>query len=60
MKNGITADDLREVIAYKEKSFAALLLAHGDGVRPSWVSAELALIGASLNRLEAQLKEVAT
>ena len=57
MTHEFTAAEIREAIAHYEKAFISLLLAH-KGVRPSWVSAELASIGATLNRWEAELKEM--
>lgn len=45
------------VIASWERKYAALLAEYGDGVRPSWVSAELARIGADIEHRRAQLEQ---
>ena len=54
MSHEFTATEIREAIAHYEKAFASLLVAH-KGIRPRWVSAELASIGSTLNRWEAEL-----
>jgi hypothetical protein len=38
------ADKLRDYIAHKQGQIDRLLAAHGQGVRPSWVSEELSIL----------------
>jgi len=46
---------LKSVIQSTEKMAATLLAVHGDGVRPSWVSEELASFGERISRYEAEI-----
>jgi hypothetical protein len=46
---------LKSVIQSTEKMAATLLAVHGDGVRPSWVSEELASFGARIDQYNSEI-----
>ena len=53
-----TADDLHRCLNERWKAYNDLLRRYGNGVRPSWVSAELGYIGLSIARLEQRIVEM--
>jgi hypothetical protein len=53
-----TADDLHRWLGERWKAYNDLLRRYGNGVRPSWVSAELAWLGESITRLEQRIEEM--
>jgi len=53
-----TADDLQRCLNELWKAYNGLLRQYGRGVRPSWVSAELAWLGESITRLEKDIEEM--
>ena len=51
-------DNIMEAIQREKKDYNDLLKQYGAGVRPSWVSAELAQIGMAIQGYKLQLKEL--
>ena len=55
------ADQIAGLQAYlnsKQREIDGLLRDYGDGVRPSWVSGDLALAQAAIARMEQAIKEI--
>ena len=50
--------DIEQAIERERKDYNELLTKYGSGVRPSWVSTELAHIGLSIQGYQLQLKEM--
>ena len=50
-------DSIMQAIQREKKDYNDLLKKYGSGVRPSWVSAELAQIGMAIQGYTLQLKE---
>lgn len=50
--------DIEQAIERERKEYNDLLTKYGSGVRPSWVSTELAHIGLSIQGYQLQLKEM--
>lgn len=50
-------DSIMQAIQREKKDYNDLLKQYGSGVRPSWVSAELAQIGMAIQGYTLQLKE---
>ena len=53
----MTKTDLEAAIQRKKNEYNALLEEYGSGVRPSWVSSDLAHIGIDIQGYKLQLKE---
>lgn len=53
----MTKTDIEQAIEREKKEYNDLLAQYGSGVRPSWVSAELAHIGIAIQGYRLQLKE---
>lgn len=53
----MTKTDIEQAIERERKEYNDLLKQYGSGVRPSWVSAELAHIGMNIQGYRLQLKE---
>ena len=53
----MTETEIQEAIQRETKDYNDLLKKYGTGVRPSWVSAELAQIGIAIQGYILQLKE---
>lgn len=53
----MTKTDIEQAIERETKDYNDLLKKYGTGVRPSWVSAELAHIGIAIQGYRLQLKE---
>jgi hypothetical protein len=53
----VTKTDIEQAIEREKKEYNDLLAQYGSGVRPSWVSAELAHIGIAIQGYRLQLKE---
>jgi hypothetical protein len=53
----MTKTDIEQAIERETKDYNDLLKQYGSGVRPSWVSAELAHIGIAIQGYTLQLKE---
>ena len=53
----MTETEIQEAIQRETKDYNDLLKKYGTGVRPSWVSAELAQIGIAIQGYTLQLKE---
>ena len=53
----MTKTDIEQAIERERKEYNDLLKQYGSGVRPSWVSAELAHIGITIQGYRLQLKE---
>lgn len=53
----MTKTDIEQAIERETKDYNDLLKQYGSGVRPSWVSAELAHIGIAIQGYRLQLKE---
>ena len=53
----MTKTDIEQAIERETKDYNDLLKQYGTGVRPSWVSAELAHIGIAIQGYRLQLKE---
>ena len=53
----MTKTDVEQAIQRETKDYNDLLKQYGTGVRPSWVSAELAQIGMTIQGYTLQLKE---
>ena len=51
-------DSIMQAIQHEKKDYNDLLKKYGTGVRPSWVSAELAQIGMAIQGYTLQLKEM--
>lgn len=51
-------DSVMQAIQREKKDYNDLLKKYGTGVRPSWVSAELAQIGMAIQGYTLQLKEM--
>lgn len=51
-------DSIMQAIQREKKDYNDLLKKYGTGVRPSWVSAELAQIGMAIQGYTLQLKEM--
>lgn len=51
-------ESLRAYIARKEQQIEALIKEHGQGVRPGWVSEELAMLTFYKKDAENQLKQM--
>jgi len=49
--------DIEQAIERERKDYNELLTKYGSGVRPSWVSTELAHIGIAIQGYKLQLKE---
>lgn len=49
---------LQSYINAKQREIDELIRDYGHGVRPSWVSTDLALAGESIARMERAIKEV--
>ena len=49
--------DIEQAIERERKDYNELLAKYGSGVRPSWVSTELAHIGIAIQGYKLQLKE---
>ena len=59
--NKAKADQIAALQAYlnsKQREIDGLLRDHGDGVRPSWVSADLELARGAIARMEQAIKEI--
>ena len=54
----MTKTDVEQAIQRETKDYNELLEQYGTGVRPSWVSAELAHIGIAIQGYKLQLKEL--
>lgn len=54
----MTKTDIEQAIERERKDYNELLAKYGSGVRPSWVSTELAHIGLSIQGYQLQLKEM--
>jgi len=54
----VTKTDVEQAIQRETKDYNELLEQYGTGVRPSWVSAELAHIGIAIQGYKLQLKEL--
>ena len=55
------ADQIAGLQAYlnsKQREIDGLLRDHGHGVRPSWVSADLALAGEAIARCERKIEKI--
>ena len=55
------ADQIAGLQAYlnsKQREIDGLLRDYGDGVRPSWVSADLALAQAAVSRMKRAIEEI--
>lgn len=55
------ADQIAGLQAYlnsKQREIDGLLRDYGDGVRPSWVSGDLALAQAAISRMERAIEEI--
>jgi len=50
-------EEIEAAIKYKTDEYNDLLKQYGTGVRPSWVSAELAHIGMDIQSYRLSLKE---
>ena len=50
--------DIEQAIERERKEYNDLLTKYGSGVRPSWVSTELAHIGLTIQGYQLQLKEM--
>lgn len=50
--------DIEQAIERERKEYNDLLTKYGSGVRPSWVSTDLAHIGLSIQGYQLQLKEM--
>jgi hypothetical protein len=53
----VTKTDIEQAIERERKDYNELLAKYGSGVRPSWVSTELAHIGIAIQGYRLQLKE---
>ena len=53
----MTKTDIEQAIERERKDYNELLAKYGSGVRPSWVSTELAHIGIAIQGYRLQLKE---
>jgi len=53
----VTKTDIEQAIERERKEYNDLLKQYGSGVRPSWVSTELAHIGIAIQGYRLQLKE---
>ena len=53
----MTETEIQEAIQRETKDYNELIEKYGTGVRPSWVSAELAQIGITLQGYRLSLKE---
>ncbi len=53
----MTKTDIEQAIERETKDYNDLLKQYGTGVRPSWVSTELAHIGIAIQGYRLQLKE---
>jgi hypothetical protein len=53
----VTKTDIEQAIERETKDYNDLLKQYGTGVRPSWVSTELAHIGIAIQGYRLQLKE---
>jgi len=53
----VTKTDIEQAIKRERKEYNDLLKQYGSGVRPSWVSTELAHIGIAIQGYRLQLKE---
>ena len=53
----MTKTDIEQAIERETKDYNDLLKQYGTGVRPSWVSAELAHIGIAIQSYRLKLKE---
>ena len=53
----MTKTDIEQAIQRETKDYNELIEQYGTGVRPSWVSAELAHIGIAIQGYRLQLKE---
>ncbi len=53
----MTKTDIEQAIERERKEYNDLLKQYGSGVRPSWVSTELAHIGIAIQGYRLQLKE---
>ena len=49
---------LQSYLNSKKREIDGLLLDYGDGVRPSWVSTDLALARDAIARMEQAIKEI--
>lgn len=54
----MTKTDIEQAIERERKDYNELLAKYGSGVRPSWVSTELAHIGIAIQGYKLQLKEM--
>jgi hypothetical protein len=54
----VTKTDIEQAIERERKDYNELLAKYGSGVRPSWVSTELAHIGIAIQGYKLQLKEM--
>ena len=54
----MTETEIQEAIQRETKDYNELIEKYGTGVRPSWVSAELAQIGMAIQGYTLQLKEM--
>lgn len=50
--------DIEQAIERERKEYNDLLTKYGSGVRPSWVSTDLAHIGIAIQGYQLQLKEM--
>ncbi len=50
--------DWQDYAADQEKSYQRLIDTHGQGVRPSWVSTDLALLGADIRYANEKVAEL--
>lgn len=54
----MTKTEIEKAIQRKKNEYNALLEEYGSGVRPSWVSSDLAHIGIDIQGYKLQLKEL--
>jgi heme oxygenase len=54
----VTKTEIEKAIQRKKNEYNALLEEYGSGVRPSWVSSDLAHIGIDIQGYKLQLKEL--
>jgi|TARA_R110000772_G_scaffold90636_1_gene186847 hypothetical protein len=53
-----TRADLASWVAHLSRQYAAIVDEFGTGTRPSWVSAELAGLGSSIDNARTRLKDL--
>lgn len=58
LKRQESLQQAKDMVAYYQKNVEDLIKQYGTGVRPSWVSTDLAIVGDRIEYWKAQVKEL--